>query len=203
MIPLEKLTGNEVVEHYLKSLSTDMATMEQNDICILSDEKMNEVTELRVRGFVPENDIVESVSQIVVYTQCIEHIIKCYQSLEGFWEYIQEKILGEFGSMAALIVHGDKNKPHIHLIVKMNVKAGKIKLARIFNEVRFGKDGSADYITYPFSYYYESLLGVYEFFEKDTQCHDEKNSVSFTLFITSNFAEYLIKAKSIEACKEL
>ena len=67
-------------------------------------------------------------------------------------------------------------------------------LACRFDEVFIHKNGSSDIFEYPFSYYYESLLDVYEMFQKDTTCDTEG---VITLFTTSDFAEYYVKAKSL------
>lgn len=193
-ICVRNLSGNQVVEHYRKMLEAEISAIGSNEVCILNDDELKQIAELRVRKCVPENYVLENQSQIVVYTQSIEKILERHRTLETFWKKVQSEIISRLGCMAVLILHKDKKTAHIHLLLKTKEKMSRTDLACWFDEVFIHKNGSSDIFEYPFSYYYEPLLDVYEMFQKDINCDTEG---VITLYTTSDFAEYYVKAKSL------
>lgn len=131
---------------------------------------------------------IEKAGHIVVYTKNCECIKERYGSLERFWEYVKISIISRFDCMVAMVLHDNKN-PHIHLILKTEECIDKYRLAFGFNEVSFREDYSCDIFEDAFTYYFQHLEEVY-----DTLI---RTSDALALGMTPDFADYIVKAKSV------
>lgn len=131
---------------------------------------------------------IGKAGHIVVYTKDCECIKERYGSLECFWERVKVSIIPRFDCMVAMVLHDDEN-PHIHLILKTEECIEKCRLAFGFNEVSFRDDYSCDIFEDAFTYYFQPLEEVY-----DTLI---RTSNALALGMTPDFADYIIKAKSL------